>query len=1062
MRACTVCGEPNPERARFCLGCGTPIPGDAAPSETRKTVTIVFSDVAGSTGLGERLDPEALSRLMARYFERAREVLERHGGTVQKFIGDAVMAVFGIPAVREEDALRAVRAAADLRAALAPLNRELAGEWGETLRLRTGVNTGEVLAGDPAVGEALVVGDAVNVAARLEQAAAPDEILLGETTWRLVRDAVTVTPLPPLVLKGKTSRVAAYRLDAVDPVARGRAPRPASPMVGREQERTLLRLAARSADARRTCQLVTVLGPAGVGKSRLVAELLTELESGARVLTGRCLPYGEGITFWPVAEMVRQAAGMTGADRPAEARAKLRALLEDEPEAGAVADRIAQLVGLEGTAGPVLDAAWALRRLLEALARDRLLVLVLDDLHWAEPTLLDVVEQVANRSRDAPVVLLCVARPELLEQRPAWGGGAPNATSILLEPLADEESSRLLDHLLDGVALDAGARARIVELCGGNPLYLEELLAMLVEGGHLRRDGGAWRLVAGRPISMPPTIQALLAARLDQLAGGERLVLGRGSVVGQVFERAAVEALSPPQARPSVPADLQELVRKLLLRPTVTTLAQEAFQFRHLLIRDAAYESMPKRRRAELHERVAAWLQATLGERATEHAEIVGYHYEQAVRLWTELGPAGGRATELGIRGAGQLGAGGHRALARGDPRAAVNLLSRAVALYPDRDPRAVALLPTLARALRDVGQLERASEVLERADEAARAGGNRAVQAEVLVTRAWVDGDRGMDDWNRYAERQANEAIAIYEELGDEPGLARAWRLLAEVAWTRCQIAAAEAAHLRAIDHARRAGDRVEEAASQGTLAAAALYGPLPVDEGIRRCQEVIGRFGEDPTVRALSSWALAGLRAMNGEPAAARRLIDAARAIFLDQGHTRWLSITTQSSGSVELLAGDLAAAERELRKAVAILEGMGERAYLSTVGAVLADVLEQAGKAAEAERFARISEEASAPDDIDSQARWRTVKARLLARQGRLAAAEALAREAVRLVEPSDVLSLQADCHLALGTVLEAAGRASEAEASFARALELLDRKGNLVLARRLRSRLAAAGS
>ena len=1058
MLACAVCGEPNPERARFCLQCGAPIGREAAPPpETRKVVTVVFSDLAGSTSLGERLDPESLSRLMARWFERARAVLERHGGTVQKFIGDAVMAVFGIPTVHEEDALRAVRAAAELHTALTGLNQELAGEWGETLRLRTGVNTGEVLAGDPAVGEALVVGDAVNLAARLEQAAQPGEILLGETTWRLVRDAVEVTPLPPLALKGKDARVAAYRLDSVNPVAPGRARRLDRPMVGRQRERALLRLLADSATQRRACHLVTVLGAAGVGKSRLVAELLAELEGTARALSGRCLPYGEGITFWPVAEAVRQAAGMAETDRPAAARAKLRALLADVPEAGAVAERVAQLLGLEDTPGPVSDAAWAVRKLLEALARDRLLVLVLDDLHWAEPTLLDVVEQVAGWSRDAPILLLCVARSELLEQRPTWGGGKLNATSILLEPLEEAASSRLLDNLLGDAALDAGARARITELSGGNPLYLEELTAMLMDAGHLQRDHGVWHLPATEPISVPPTIQALLAARLDQLAGGDRGVLERASVVGQVFERAAVEELSPPEARPGVPARLLELTRRQLLRVAVSALAREAFQFRHILIRDAAYEAMPKRRRAELHERFAVWLQATLGQRAAEYAEIIGYHYEQAVRLWTELGPPGEHAVELGVLAADQLGAGGDRAVARGDMQAAVNLLSRADSLYPRDDPRDLALLPTLARALRDLGEFDRADEVIDRAERGAQASGDRSIRAEVLLARAWVGYSRSLEGWNTYAEGQAKAAIALYEELGDEQGLARAWRLLAEVAWTRCQVAASETAQLRAIEHARRAGDHVEEAANYGVLAGSAIYGPLPVEEGIRRCEEVLRRFGDDPTVRARAIRALACLRAMHGELDEARELVAAARDMFADLGQMYWLATTAESSGIVELLAGDLAAAERELRKGVELLDGMGERAYLSTMSTVLADVLERAGDDAEAERFARISEQASDPDDIDSQARWRAVQARLLAKRGRLQAAEALAREAWRLAEPVDVLGLQADCQLALGAVLRAAGRGAEAQAAFARALDLLDRKGNLVLARRVRGEL-----
>ena len=402
---------------------------DEEAGRVRKVVTVVFSDLAGSTGLGERLDPESLTLVMGRYFERTRAVVERHGGTVQKFIGDAVMAVFGIPVVREDDALRAVRAAAELRTALAELNAELVRDHGVSLQLRTGVNTGEVLAGDPAAAQVLALGDTVNVAARLEQVASSGEVLLGHATWALVRDAVEVTALDPLTLKGKSGPVAAWRLERVNPVAPGWVRRLDRPMVGREAERTKLVRVAKEAAGSRSCRLATVVGPAGVGKSRLVAEVLADLEGTTRVLSGRCLAYGEGITFWPVAEAVRQAAGVVDGDGPAEATAKLRTLLEGDPEAGPVAERIAQLIGLEDAVGPVQDAAWAVRRLLEALAREQLVVLVLDDLHWAEPTLLEVVEHIATWTRDAPILVLCVGRAELLERHPSWdeGRSAPAA-----------------------------------------------------------------------------------------------------------------------------------------------------------------------------------------------------------------------------------------------------------------------------------------------------------------------------------------------------------------------------------------------------------------------------------------------------------------------------------------------------------------------------------------------------------------------------------------------------------------------------------------------------------
>jgi len=1064
MRACPACGAPIPEGARFCPSCGTAISRDEERSgRTRKVVTVVFSDLAGSTGLGERLDPESLTLVMGRYFEWARAVLEGHGGTVQKFIGDAVVAVLGIPLAHEDDALRAVRAAAELRTALARLNAELVRDYGVTLELRTGVNTGEVLAGDPAVAQALVLGDTVNVAARLEQAASPGEILLGEGTWALVRDAVEVTPLDPLTLKGKGAPVAAWRLEGVSPVAPGRTKRLDRPMVGREEERTVLRRLAGNAAGSRSCHLATVLGPAGVGKSRLVAEVLSDLEGMARILSGRCLPYGEGITFWPVAEAVRQAAGVVEGDGPAGARAKLGALLDGEPDAGPVAERIAQLIGLEDAAGAVQDAAWAVRRLLEALAGEWLVVLVLDDLHWAEPTLLEVVEHVAEWSHGAPILLLCVARPELVEQHPTWGRDRHNATTIALEPLGADESARLLDGLVGVGSLDAGTRTRIADLAGGNPLFMEELLAVLMDAGRLERRAGGWRLAAGEPLAVPPTIQALLAARLDQLDAGDRGVLERASVVGQVFEGAAVEALSPPVARPGVPGRLRGLVRKQLLRTATSTLPTgEAFQFRHLLLRDAAYEAVPKERRAELHERFAAWLGATTGERAREYAEIIGYHYEQAVRYLAELGPLRERARELGVRAAGQLGAGGTRALTRGDMRAAANLLSRAVALYPEGDRHGRRLLPDLARAVSELGEWDRASEILDQAEREAAGAGDRAVEANVLLIRAWLDSRRDLKGWPAAAEARAEAAIGIFQELGDEQGLAHAWRLMAEAFWIRGQVAASGTAQERAIEHARRTGDHREEAANYALLVDKALYGPLPVEDGIRRCEQVLARFGDDPTVRARVTRLLAELRAMHGEFGPARELIAAARAMFADLGDTavRSLAASAESSGWVELLAGDLTAAELELRRGVELLEGVGARAYLSTLSALLADVLELAGKDGEAVNFARVSEQASDPDDVDSQARWRAVGAKLLARKGRLDEAEALARQAVHLAAPTDVLNLHGTCYLALATVLRASGREAEAGEALAEAVRRFDRKGNLAAAGQARAMMRAA--
>jgi class 3 adenylate cyclase len=427
------------------------------PVAARKIVTIVFSDVSGSTSLGERLDPEAVRRVMERYFAETRSVLESHGGTVEKFIGDAVMAVFGIPQLHEDDALRAVRAAAEMRGRLADLNEELERDWGVQIAVRTGVNTGEVVAGDAAQGQSFATGDAVNVAARLEQAASPGEILIGDATRRLLREAVRVEAVGPLALKGKADAIDAWRLVEILPDVPAFTPNLDAPFVGREREFAELEEAFERSAEERVCRLVTVLGPPGIGKSRLGAELRAAVEEAATVLTGRCLPYGEGITFWPLAEIVGEL--------------DLGSALRGEAEVDAISRRIEAAVGLAESSGRIEETFWAVRRLFEALARERPLVLVFEDIHWAEPGFLDLIEYLAQWTRDAPVLLVCLARPELLEERPSWTATEPSSVVLVLEPLSERASQVLVADLAEA-QLAERERDRIVEVAEGNPLFL--------------------------------------------------------------------------------------------------------------------------------------------------------------------------------------------------------------------------------------------------------------------------------------------------------------------------------------------------------------------------------------------------------------------------------------------------------------------------------------------------------------------------------------------------------------------------------------------------------------
>ena len=458
MPTCPECGHNNPEGAKFWMECAAALQAAAPPREVRKTVTVLFCDVTGSTALGERLDPESLRDMMARYFTKMSFVIEGHGGTVEKFIGDAVMAIFGVPEVHEDDALRAVRAAADIQVALGTLNKELERDRGASLRCRLGVNTGEVVAGTG--DQTIATGDTVNVAARLEQAAEPGTVLIGQDTFRLVRDAVEVEPVAPLELKGKSEPVPAYRLLRVTPGAAGHVRRMDSPMVGRSRELSLLRQAFERAVTDETSVLFTVLAPAGAGKSRLVEEFLTDA-APAMVLRGRCLPYGEGITYFPVLDAVKQAAGLADFDAPEIVREKVCTVLDGDEHGDVVCGRIAQLLGVANE-GAGEETFWAIRRFFEALARHQPVVLVFDDIHWGEATFLDLIEHLADWSRGVPILLLCMARPELLDVREKWGGGKLNAAAISLEPLSQGECEELIVNLLGDADVPQVVEERIM------------------------------------------------------------------------------------------------------------------------------------------------------------------------------------------------------------------------------------------------------------------------------------------------------------------------------------------------------------------------------------------------------------------------------------------------------------------------------------------------------------------------------------------------------------------------------------------------------------------------
>src|SRR5438034_4765646 len=1034
MAACSNCGEANPDRARFCLACGAPIEEPVAPREMRKTVTVAFCDLIDSTPLGESLDVESYRRMLSRYFIEVSRVLEHHGGTVEKFIGDAVMAVFGIPVVHEDDALRAVRAVTELREALHELNEELRVEFGAELRFRTGINTGEVVAGDPSEGQAFATGEAVAVAQRLEAAASAGEILIGDPTYRLVREAVLVEPLEPLELKGKSQPVRAWRVLGVLSGAPAFARRLDSPMVGRDRELERLRTAFEDAARTRDCRVISVIGTAGIGKSRLVKELLASVDDEASVLVGRCIPYGKGITYWPLRDLVRRAAGEL-------TRERIEELLEGDPDANKIAGRLAGAIGIAGSTSAPEETMWAVRRLLEHLARERPLVIAFDDLQWAEPTFLDLIEYLLGWIVDAPILIVCLARPDLLEQHPGWLASSPNASAIVLDPLSEAEAEALLDLLSGEQELTADLFLRITDAAEGNPLYVEQMLAMLTE------DGGA-----SEDVAIPPTIHALLAARLDRLEPEERAVIERASVIGKEFWRGAIAELTPVEQRESAGARLMTLTRKEFIEPAISIFPDEdGFRFRHILLRDAAYLGVPKEIRAELHERYVGWLERTTGPKSSELDEILGYHLEQAFQYRAELGPVSDKAAELAARAGERLGRAGRRAMAGGgDVAAAESLMSRAVALLPEGHPRRSEFLTELGSARMMTGDFAGAGDVLEEAVALASAAGDTRTESRALIEREFYKTFAGSEDATLTIPEVTSRAIPVLEAAGDHLGLARAWRLRSELDIRAAHWGARAEALDRALDHARQAAELREVGFLVALLAQSLYFGPTPVEKAIGRCEQFLSDVTDDNSLEAAIGSTLAGLHAMRGDFDQARELWAAADKLYETLHLSFRRAARSYIPASIETLAGDHDAAERELRWGYETLEQMGEKSLRTTIAAFLAEAVYKQGRDDEAERLTNVIDELAAADDLVPQMLGRSVRAKILAKRGELEDAEELGREVVELAENTDFPDLKASTALDLAEVLDAGGQTSEAQELIVRAKEIYVRKGNVVSA------------
>jgi len=1023
---------------------------------------MVFCDLTGSTALGEKMDPESLRRVITRYFDEMKQVLARHGGTVEKFIGDAVMAVFGVPTVREDDALRAVRAANEMQTAMSDMNLDLELEWGVALHARIGVYTGEVIAGDPSGGHGFVSGDAVNIAARLEQAAEPGAILIGETTYRLVRDAVRTESVAPLKLKGKSEPVPAYRLVEVIPHILGVSRRLDSTLVGRASEMDALLRAFDGAVSGRSCTLVTMFGSAGMGKSRLTQEFVNRVTSQARVLVGRCLPYGEGITYWPVAEIIRTACGVTASSSPEEARRELAQVLGELPDADKVLPRLEAILGLSENNPDTQEIFWAIRKLVEFAAADRSLVLVVDDIHWAEATLLDLLEYLPDFVQDAPVMLLCLARGELREARPDWG---TSGHTISLDPLTSDDVRELVGSLLGQADLPVELRERVEHAAEGNPLYVEELLKMLIDEGLLVQESGHWQPRGElTQLTIPPTIQALLEARLDRIPTEERSLAQRASVVGKEFWWGAVSDLSPESDRAHIPRHLNALVRKELILPERSSFEDEdAFKFAHIMIRDAAYAGLAKESRAELHERFASWLQEKAKQRVVEHEEILAFHLEQAARLYSELGTSDPRIDELKSKALDLLERTGRRAFARGDAPAALSLLRRAIDLLQIRDPRRTELSVMLADALLDLGELAEVEEVLDQIERVAEANDDGRAKAWTALLRCELQPQTDFAGWQETGSKRLEDLVEVFTTQSDDVGLARVHLLKALLAWDLYRATDAASALETSLHHANRVAETSHaEARALSGLAAVLLYGPEPVQEALPRCRQTLEQASDMLVVRGNNLPRVGALEAMAGNYDEARSVAEEGRRVLEDMGQTLMLVAASHDVGFIELLAGDLEAAEREFRTGAEELEKMGVNAYLSTSAAWLGVALCELGRFDEAEGYADMSENVLG-DEMEDDIEWgtRCIRARVALAGGDLVKASELAFEATRLTKDVEIVWIRGYALETAALVLEAAGETDEARAAYGKALQLYEAKGIVAFIEKVKKRLTELG-
>ena len=975
----------------------------------RKLATVLFIDLVDSTGIVTATDPEVVRRRVTEFFDTVSRSVTRYGGIVEKFAGDAVLAAFGIPQAHEDDAERASRAALAMRTAVGALG----------LQTRIGIEAGEIVF-DNSTDSSFATGEAVNMAARLEQVAAPGEILIGPTAHRLAFASLVVEDAGPLELRGLNGPLRAWRvLDAVD--GQARLVRPRAPLVGRDTELELLEntFARTSRDGR--AHLFTVYGEPGVGKSRLAREFADSVER-ASILTGRCLPYGEGVTYWPLAEMIKAAAGISDDDPLEEAFEKLRACCEEEAVADVLGLASGLLEALDGDRSSQ-EIAWAAREIMETLADVQPLVLIFEDIHWAEEPLLDLIEHLADWVR-APLLVVCLARPELLDNRPGWGGGRVRSTAIELDALSEEESELLVAKLLGQLAGTTGEPPpelpkELVERTEGNPLFVEEMIRMLVDSGS--GDGISDRI--------PDTLQALIAARIDHLSPQSKIVLQRASVIGRVFWKGALEHLSPDVE--DIDALLDDLLlREFLLREPRSSISGEtAYRFKHLLIREVAYTGLAKLARAQHHARFAEWLHDRTGE---ELLEIRAYHLDHAVQFLTEL--EGAPPEELAQQAAGALVKAAKRAIAREAYTTARKLGLRAIELRPTLGARYVTA--RAAWRLQDWGAVQ---VEMEKVRDQAREQNEKVVEALALTALGEALIKREADVAR--ARVLVDEALDILANEDDSVAYFDALTVRASVgSWQGSEgdfVRFMERAYVIALDAGRK---------DLQTIAAQALARThimrLELDEAELLLTRALELAGESGSVRARINATLSygWFLTAKGELDAAETVMEEVRMTAAELGVEPTVASALLHLGWIARLRGDHKRAEKVLREAVRMTSSRGDRGMLPDYYAVLAATLADVGKVDEAERYAVEAQANASPQDTSCKVVASTALAAVRAAQGRDAEAEELFRSVFALTREGGFEVFELEALERFASFLRDRGREDEAATYEARLSEL----------------------